>query len=398
MVPDNPFFITAHIPDRYFCDRKAETDKLIHYVKNGYNVVLKAPRRIGKSSLIRHLFLQPEIKKNYNTLYVDIFGTKDLTDFISEFQRGFQEAPVAKGEKVLKKLKAFFESPYLTMEESLKGTPLPKLGFSAPRTVEYSLQEMFGALEKTDRPNIVVFDEFQQIQAYPQRAAAILRSYIQQMNHTCFIFSGSSRHLLQTMFEQSGEPFFKSAMPMNLDIISLDAYKEFCAAMFGLYGKKIDPEAVEKTYYLFSANTYEVQMVMKGTFARTAKGETASMETVLDAIDEILENKDQDFREILNRLDNQKERKTLYCIAQEGLAGGLTSSQMLKRYQLDNASSVQNALKNLCGDKLNLVTRVGKSHYRLQDRFFELWYAKMDGLINEKISSAQTLFEKEREL
>ena len=32
MVPDNPFFITAHIPDRYFCDRKAETDKLIHYV------------------------------------------------------------------------------------------------------------------------------------------------------------------------------------------------------------------------------------------------------------------------------------------------------------------------------------------------------------------------------
>ena len=398
MTPDNPFFITARIPDPYFCDRKAETEQLIDYIHNGYNVVLKAPRRIGKSSLIRHLFQQPEIKSRYNTLYVDIFGSRDLSDFINEFQRAFLAAPIAKGEKTMKKIKAYFSNPYFSISDSLNGTPLPKIGFTAPHTVEYTLQEMFDVLEKTDKPNLVVFDEFQHIQNYPQRAAAILRSYTQQMNNTRFIYSGSSRHLLQTMFEVSGEPFYKSAMPMNLDIISLSAYREFCSSMFHLYKKEIDADAIDMVYNLFSGNTYDIQVVMKGTFAQTAPREKASQDTALSAIFEILENREQDFREKMNELDNQKERKTLYCIAREGLATGLTSSQMLKQYQLDNASSVQNALKNLCGDKLNLVSRVGKNHYRLQDRFFELWFAKTDGRFDEKISTAKDAFDKERAL
>ena len=73
--PLNPFFIGTDIPDKYFCDRKNETAEIIRYIKNGNNVVLKAPRRVGKSSLIKHVLAQDEIAKHYNTLYVDVFGT-----------------------------------------------------------------------------------------------------------------------------------------------------------------------------------------------------------------------------------------------------------------------------------------------------------------------------------
>ncbi|MBO4434111.1 MAG: hypothetical protein J5769_01490 [Bacteroidales bacterium] len=52
----NPFFTTIMIPDEYFCDRDAETAKMLGYLQNGNNIVLKAQRRIGKSSLILHLF------------------------------------------------------------------------------------------------------------------------------------------------------------------------------------------------------------------------------------------------------------------------------------------------------------------------------------------------------
>jgi len=82
----------------------------------------------------------------------------------------------------------------------------------------------------------------------------------------------------------------------------------------------------------------------------------------------------------------------LYCIAREGLATGLTSGAMIKRYNLDTASSVQNALRNLCGDKLNIAARVGGAHYRLQDKFFELWIADVNHFWDSKVDNPEQLF------
>ena len=71
---------------------------------------------------------------------------------------------------------------------------------------------------------------------------------------------------------------------------------------------------------------------------------------------------------------------------------------MMKHYDLDNASAVQNALRNLCDDKLNLVTKVGKSHYKLQDKFFELWLAETNHAFDSKVSNAMKTFDTLREI
>lgn len=397
--PENPFFIGISIPDKYFCDRKKETEDMIKRIQNGYNIVLKSPRRIGKSSLIKHVFCQPEIADQYNTLYVDIYGTKCAADFIKEFQNGFLNAPFARLEKGRKTVLAFLRNLYFEVKTTPAGDLSgARVGVSQDGGISVTLQEMFNFLEKTNKPNIVVFDEFQQIQYYPERMSAILRSFVQQMNNTHFIFSGSSRHLLSQMFDSPDEPFFKSARSMDLDIISLDTYREFCKSMFQLYRKAITDASVELTYYLFCGNTYDMQQVMKEAFSNTGKGETVDEDMILATVHLLLAEKEKDFREILNRLDNKKERNVLFCIASEGLATGLTSSAMMKHYDLDNASSVQNALRNLCDDKLNLVAKVGKSHYKLQDKFFELWLAESNHAFDSKVSNALKTFETLREV
>ena len=40
----------------YFCDRTTETEKIISALDNERNVTLIAPRRIGKTGLIHHVF------------------------------------------------------------------------------------------------------------------------------------------------------------------------------------------------------------------------------------------------------------------------------------------------------------------------------------------------------
>ena len=397
--PDNPFFTTINIPDDYFCDRKQETHDLIKSLQNGYNIVLKSPRRIGKSSLIKHVFYQPEIAGAYNTLYIDIYGTKCAADFIREFQNGFLNAPFAKLERGRKSVLAMLRNLYFEVLTTPGGElSSARIGIDSTERISLTLQEMFNYLEKTDKPNIVVFDEFQQIQYYPERMSAILRSFVQQMNNTHFVFSGSSRHLLSQMFDMPNEPFYKSAKSMDLDLISLESYREFCKYMYSLYGKDINDDAIDLVYYLFCGNTYDMQQVMKAAFADAGKSRAVDTDAIVSTVQQILSEKDKDFRENLNRLDNQKERRVLFCIASEGLATGLTSSSMMKRYGLDNASSVQNALRNLCGDNLNMVAKVGRSHYKLQDKFFELWLAQMNHVFEGKITSAKKTFEDLREI
>lgn len=55
----NPFVIYGYKGPEYFCDRRKETQKLISALDNGRNVVL-APRRMGKTGLIRHAFHEIE--------------------------------------------------------------------------------------------------------------------------------------------------------------------------------------------------------------------------------------------------------------------------------------------------------------------------------------------------
>ena len=364
--PINPFSFGIDIPDEYFCDRESETKDIIKLIDNGFNIILKSPRRIGKSSLVKHVLNQKEVKDRYNTLFVDIYGTRDMAEFDKELQRAF--------------LESF------------------RVGLGAPQDPSIPMSEVFKYLEGTTRPNIVVFDEFQTIEEYPEKAAAIIRSKVQGMNNTRFIFAGSAQHMLNRMFEYPNQPFYRSSSSIDLDIISMDAYTAFCKGLFEEYGKGIEEDAIKTIYYLFIGKTYDMQEVMRYAFANTDEGETVSTALVLSAVEQILTRRDIEFREIMRRLVKKKERNTVLCIADMGIATGLTSTAVLKKYDLDNASTVQNALRNITKDDFNLVTILGKGIYVLQDRFFELWLAKRNASFTAKVEEAEERFYRQRKL
>ena len=397
----NPFYTGNDIPPEFFCDRRNETEMLIRYMKDGSNVVLKSPRRIGKSSLIKHVLRQKEVLSGFNTLYVDIYGTRDAGEFHDEFQRKLLSAPFAKDEKFRKGLDALLKSAYLQFAgyNGLTGDfKLSDLGFKPSSVPRIPLDELFAFLESTDRPNIVVFDEFQQIGYYPEKMAAILRSYVQGMNNTRFIFSGSSSHMLTTMFQLSNQPFYKSAVSMDLDIIPQESYREYCMRMFALGNKQITPEAVDFVYCLFSGDSFLMQQIMKQAYSSVSPGETADKSIVWSALGDLLKTKDADFRDILSRITRPVERNLLYCVASKGVASGLTSSMTIRKYNLESASAVQHALSNLADEEFGLIAKVSKATYVIKDRLFELWLADRGGYLGWYKDYAEERFEKQRKL
>ena len=395
--PLNPFFTGTDIPDKYFCDRKNETAEIIRYIKNGSNVVLKAPRRVGKSCLIKHVFAQDEIANHYNTLYVDIYGTLSAAEFERELQSKFMASPFAKATKTWKTLLSYAKSLQISLG-AYNGAmiDLPSIGLGTSPNPVFTISEILDEYERSDKPSLIVFDEFQQIESYPERMAAILRGKIQELNNTKFIFSGSSRHILNTMFLNYNQPFYKSAVTMDLDIIGIEAYTDFVRSMFDDYGRHIDDVTVGFIYYLMSGNTFNMQEIMKEVFMMTDGKTDVRKEDAIAAVHSILSRHDEEFRDQISRVSSIKDRKLLYCIASEGIAQSLTSGVMLKKYGLDNASSVQHSLNNLMSEKMLMIQKLAKQTYITQDRLFELWLSLKIGNLDEKLSNPEARFEQER--
>ncbi len=362
----NPFFTGTDIPGAFFCDREKETRILGQFITNGANVVLLSPWGMGKTALVKHFCEMKQIKGEYNTIYVNLYGTRFEDEFIQEFRSALLSSPLGK-----------------------KAAKLP------PRPYVF---EFFRFLENSSKPNIVIFDEFQQIQTYPCRMAASLRSHIQAQTNTCFIYSGSDITLLSNMFSSYPEPFYKSSEVLALDIIPLETYLAFCKNNFELFGKSVEDDVIKSVYEIFYGNTARMQEVMKMVFSRTKKGQAASRDTLLESIEDILYGKDAQFRETLNSLIHEKERRVLYCIATEGLATGLTSSEIMKGYCLGSASSVRNALRNLTDEKVGLVRRIGYKHYCLEDKFLELWIDRRNSHLESKLERTTELLELQRKL
>ena len=49
---------------KYFFDRTEETENILSSLRNGRNITLVSPRKIGKTGLIRHTFHQISSEKN----------------------------------------------------------------------------------------------------------------------------------------------------------------------------------------------------------------------------------------------------------------------------------------------------------------------------------------------
>lgn len=393
----NPFYYRQiEVPDEYFCDRKEETETLVNLLLNDNNVVLKAPRRLGKSSLICHVLKQNGLKQ-YNAVFVDLYPTRSLSDFVSVFGMAVLDCATIgrRGRSQLTvKLKSHAVTTELTIPQILKISDTRSF---EEREFSDTLQEIFRFLETTSQPNLIVFDEFQQILDYKEdNVPEILRTFIQRAENTRFVFSGSAQHMLTGMFEEPGKPFFRSSRTLNLTIIPTDRYVEFCCEQFRNARKEISEEAVRLVYDIFSGNTYLMQMTMNQVFQYASSGHITTVDDVKAVINMIIDERADDYRRMLRNMKPNYE-KVLLCIANEGIAAEMTSAGVRQKYGLPSPATVTNILKFFLDENQRVISEPGPCLYRLDDRYLELWAAKyIFKALERKFQSAEQMFLLER--
>lgn len=369
----NPFVTNGYAGPEYFCDRAQETEDLTQLLCNGNNLALISPRRYGKTDLIRHCFNQKQIRDHYYTFIIDIYSTKSTSEMVNKMGKVILETLKPRGKKYWERFLDIVRSMKAGISYDAAGVPSWNVSVGDIVNPDNTLDEIFHYLQQADKRCLVAIDEFQQVLKYGDaNIEASLRTYVQYCSNANFIFLGSQRHLMGSMFISPNRPFYQSVTVMNLRLIPLDIYWNFCRNHFEKAGKALDKDVVENLYSTFEGITFYLQKVMNVLFMRTAEGGHCHVSDLQAAIDYIVDFTSSTYEDLLYQLP-EKQSLVLRTIAREGKVRQITSGRFAKQHGLVSPSAVKSAANALL-DK-DLITEE-KGVYQLYDKFLELWLRK----------------------
>ena len=235
----NPFIYSHPLAPDDIIDRDDETTRLLTAAVGGHYVRLYAPRKYGKTSLLRRVLRDGERQEGLIPILVDLYGVLSIADVAIRFERAY--ARQLKG-KTRSRIEEFLQSTGL-------GLSLGALGISArlhldPRTdplpALHTLLDLPLRLEEGGGFRaLIVLDEFQDITKVKEMDA-LLRSHIQfQGEVASFIFAGSEPGLMRGLFEDKERPLYGQAVPMRLDRLADDDIARYIVARFRETGRSV---------------------------------------------------------------------------------------------------------------------------------------------------------------
>ena len=370
---NNPFITYGYKGSRYFCDRENESRQLIEALQNERNVTLIAPRRVGKTGLIKHVFDQIERQdKHAKCFYIDIFATKNLEQMVQLMARNILGRLDTTSQSALKRLQAFFGSLRPTVSfDQLTGLPTVSLDIR-PNEEAQTLKRIFDYMQQSSHRCYVAIDEFQQILSYNhQGIEATLRSYIQFLPNVYFIFAGSMQHLMEEMFTSANRPFFQSSQIMLLRNVPAEKYLSFANRFLKAQKRTVSKADFDYLYHKVDGITWYVQAILNRAYQYQ---ETAISADFIDKIIYELVNEQESVYENYYASLTEIQAKLIAAVAKEDIVAAPLAHEFIAKYGLKATSSVRTALNALIDRQFIYRKPEG---YMVYDRFFGLWLARL---------------------
>jgi AAA+ ATPase superfamily predicted ATPase len=370
----NPFRFGALARDDAFTDRKSEIAELVADARNGQDVVIFAPRRFGKTSLVDrvhqrlvrdkvlvaqvNLMMAPTKEKLAERLaavvYEDIAGPLTRArDFTSRLFRGLRITP--------------------TMSVDPQ-TGSIGFSFAAGRerqdidaTLERLLQLVAEVGADRERRALLVLDEFQEIIELDRDLPKLLRTVFQEQPDVGHFYLGSKRHMMERIFNDEQEPFWRSAKQLELAPIPIGPFADFITRRFATTNRRIETAIVNRVLAITSGHPYATQELCYFLWEETRSRGTANEQRLEAALARVLRSEHTHFSLLWDRA-SANQKLVLQALARE--PGHPLSEQYRRRHGLRPVSSTQKAIEALARDEV-----VGRSRGRtwIAEPFLAEW-------------------------
>lgn len=370
----NPFKYGAVVADKYFIDREKEITQIKDDLLNGINIILYAPRRFGKTSLVMQIL--GDLKQNQvKTVYLDLFQVYSLESFIRLYASKVMEASGFSMKKAIKSLKSYIRGIIPSMGLDDGGKPVLSFSYDSKIPKEYSLLDVLDLPKKLKGKNeiwVIVFDEFQEINRLDgQMIEKQFRSIFQFHHEIAYIFMGSKTHLMLNMFADKRRAFYNIGKLKKVDKISAQEMIAHMENEFKKGGFSFNRGIFEKVLsYTDNIPYYNQYLASQIWQSAKEEGRIINDELVEKAVEQILDNQGDYYYTLLNQL-TVYQRSVLNAFIRE--QENIYSKEYTQKYGLSSVSSTQRALKRLV--ELEIIEKI-EDKYVFSDPFFPLYLRK----------------------
>jgi AAA+ ATPase superfamily predicted ATPase len=374
----NPFYFGDLALDESFTNRKEELRSLEADMRNGRNVALIAPRRYGKSSLVRRAS-QHLVRKGVLVAEVDLMKTPTKERFASHLARAIHDGLASRMFRARDAALHVFDSlrvkPVVTLDPS-SGS----LGFTfstahgqadIDETIERLLSLPAELAAEQRRQVVVVFDEFQEVTDIDAGLPALMRAVFQDQPEVSHVYAGSKRDMMSRLFNHENEPFYRSAKVMEIGPISPKLFAPFIRARFDSTDRGVSDAAVQGLLDVTHGHPYATQEFAYALWEEVPSGFTASASDLDKALDVVLRSENARFTLLWDGL-SRAQRLLLQALA--AAPGRVQSTGYRNAHGLPAASSVQRAADALMGAEL--VARRADGAHEIVEPFLTQWVTR----------------------
>ena len=375
-MESNPFTFGALALDDAFTNREAELRELAADLRNGQDVVLFAPRRYGKSSLVLRA-AQSALRKGVLVAYCDLMKTPTKERFAAALAKTIYDDLAGPVGSAVDRASSLFRGLRVrpTIELSPDDASL-RFTFEAggrrsdiDATIERLLELPAQIAADRKRRVAVVFDEFQEVVALDPQFPNLMRAVFQTQPEVGHVYLGSKRHVLERIFSDRNEAFWRSAKRSEIGPIATSKFGRFVAKRFQEGDKALHEDALDRLLDATGGHPYATQELAYFVWELVPRGHFAHVRDVDEALAQVLRSEHSHFTRLWDDATHN-ERLILIALAEEPSAR-VYSDDYRARHALPAATYIQRAVGALRRE--DVVGRNDDGSYRIIEPFLAEW-------------------------
>ncbi|WP_425806349.1 ATP-binding protein [Desulfitobacterium sp. Sab5] len=236
-MPGRLFPLGGPVSEEDIVDREDFLISLETRLLECQSIMLAGPRRIGKTSLALEVIRRIKGKENY-VAFVDLFRYNTKRELALALINACLEnrSGISKTTTALKDgLKKITGAAKLTakLQDLEVAFGLPGESKSDDDLFNYALELPEILAQKDKKHMVLVFDEFQEvIRIAGEDALKVMRSYFQVQQHVAYLFLGSKEGMMNTIFGDKKQAFYRFATILPIPSIPSESWVEYISRKF----------------------------------------------------------------------------------------------------------------------------------------------------------------------
>jgi hypothetical protein len=232
----SPFVFDGPVEPGMLLGRDEESDALRAWARAGRSTVVVAPRRFGKTSLLRRVQADSERVDRMPVILVDLYELASTSDLVIRLERAWAAHTPGRLRNRLGKalagsslgLNVLGNGFQMRLADKPNTDPLPAL---------HALLALPESVSGKGGRVLIVFDEFQAIAAV-SGAEGLIRTYVQaQREIASYIFCGSQPSMIARIFGDQGRPFYSQAQRFELGRLGIGLLTTAISDVFDKAGR-----------------------------------------------------------------------------------------------------------------------------------------------------------------